>query len=320
MQDVRQQGVLSSLHSHPAGDTPETVCNASNARRGELVALREQRVNHPIQSRHADSDDLNGASPHRSGHYSGIHSEDRPRLTDEQRQQARRHTVQPQYGVEDDDALYETRSPNSARRYQVPATQGPQRVVRYHYQHVPPRQSRVQDRSPVQRQTQDRLRDPQPYPKRAVTHHQWHPLWYVGVTLFAVVIGITLLFAVGSWWRSYQEDQQYGRPRTSQCDAKVGHDDAHTPSHFIAVNLNKHIEVIELPGGDATKTKIYQGPTLIGDGQELTPITLEFRDVNGDGKPDMILHIGESRSVFINDTFNGMPQFRSAKSTDTVTL
>lgn len=109
---------------------------------------------------------------------------------------------------------------------------------------------------------------------------------------------------------------QYGRPRTAQYDVCVGHNDAHTPSHFLAVNLHKRIEIIEFPGGDATKARVYIGPTLIGDGEDLTPVTLEFRDVNGDGKPDMIVQIGDSRTVFINE--NG--QFRPSKPSDNITL
>jgi hypothetical protein len=39
---------------------------------------------------------------------------------------------------------------------------------------------------------------------------------------------------------------------------------------------------------------------LTGPGQDLTPVTLEFKDVNGDGKPDMIVKVQASRFVFIN--------------------
>jgi hypothetical protein len=85
-------------------------------------------------------------------------------------------------------------------------------------------------------------------------------------------------------------------------DAVVGHGDAAThPSHFIAVNLNRKVIVIELPGGDPSKALIYSGPTLVGDGQDLTPITLTFNDVNGDGKPDMEVHILDQVMVFLNN-------------------
>ncbi len=279
--------------------------------------MREQRVIDPTQTRRADSSDFNGALPHRAGHSTGIHPEDRPRLTDErqQRQQTRR-PVQYQFddGIEDD-AIYDTRSPSSARRYQMPVTQAPRTVVRYHHQQIPPRRSRTQDDvPPIQQQAPTHTTAPKA--ARAQTRREWHWLVYVGLTLIAGIV----LYVGGSlmlnWWHGYQDDLHYGRPRTYQSDARVGHNDTGTPSHFIAVNLNKQIEVIEFPGGDATKAKVCIGPTLVGDGQELTPVTVEFRDVNRDGKPDMILHIGESRIVFIND--NG--QFRPAKASDPIAL
>ena len=107
----------------------------------------------------------------------------------------------------------------------------------------------------------------------------------------------------------HQDDATYGRPRTYQVDAVVGHNDSPSnPSHFIFLNLNRQVIVTELPGGDTTHARIYNGPTLFGDGQDLTPITAEFKDVNGDGKPDMIVHIQDQRLVFINDGTQFRPQ------------
>jgi hypothetical protein len=134
--------------------------------------------------------------------------------------------------------------------------------------------------------------------------------------LIAVVVGMLmmalLVYAVsafGSWWQIHQNDATYGRPRTFQTDAVVGHNDSPSnPSHFIFLNLNRHVVIIELPGGDMAHARIYNGPTLFGDGQDLTPITAEFRDVNGDGKPDMIVHIQDQRLVFINDGTQFRPQ------------
>ncbi len=279
----------------------------------------KEQIGYPnAHTRRAQSTDFNGASPHRAGHSEGIHPEDRPRLTDEQR--PRQQTQRPvQYRYDDgteDDAIYNTHIPSSARRYPMPLIQGTQTIVRYHRQQVPPRRSRPQDAPPVAQQQQALAHTTAPKAKHTQERHQWHWLVYVGLTMFAgLVLYVGGSFVV-NWWHGYQDDMHYGRPRTYQCDAKVGHNDAHTPSHFIAVNLNKQVEVIEFPGGDATKAKVYIGPTLVGDVQELTPVTLEFRDVNRDGKPDMILHIGDSRVVFIND--NG--HFRPAKLSDPITL
>ena len=102
---------------------------------------------------------------------------------------------------------------------------------------------------------------------------------------------------------------QYGRPRTFQMDAVVGHQDSlSNPTHFIFLNLNRHIEVIELPGGDATHARIYPGPILFGDGQDLISVTAEVRDVNGDGKPDIIVHIQDQQLFLINDGTQFRPQ------------
>ena len=131
---------------------------------------------------------------------------------------------------------------------------------------------------------------------------EFHWLFYLGLVLLTMTLVWWALTAVSNWWQVTANDWQYGRPRTYQTDAVVGHNDStQHPSHFIALNLNGHIQVIEFPGGDSTKAKIYIGPVLNGAGQDLTPVTLEFKDVNSDGKPDMIVKVQDSRFVFIND-------------------
>jgi hypothetical protein len=144
-----------------------------------------------------------------------------------------------------------------------------------------------------------------------------HWLVFVGGAMLIMVIGWMVLSMFASWWQVTLDDWHYGRPRTYQVDQVVGHNDSPiNPSHFIALNLNSHIEIIEFPGGDATKARVYIGPTLIGSGQDLAAVTLDFRDVNGDGKLDMIVNVGGSHFVFIND--NGT--FRPARPTDNIQL
>ena len=142
--------------------------------------------------------------------------------------------------------------------------------------------------------------------------------------LLAVVLGMVVMAllaftfsALGSWWQLHQDDATYGRPRTFQTNAVVGHNDsAASPSHFIFINLNRHVVIIELPGGDSVHARIYNGPTLFGDGQDLIPITGEFRDVNGDGKPDMVVHIQDQQLIYINDG----TQFRPLQPGEQVNL
>jgi hypothetical protein len=151
----------------------------------------------------------------------------------------------------------------------------------------------------------------EPPPRRKV---HWSLIFGIGMVSMLVLwlIGTTAL----NFWSVTQDDLHYGRPRTFQIDQRVGHSDDTTPSHFIAVNLNRHIEVIEFPGGDATHAKVYFAMTLVGDGQDLAVVSLAFKDVNGDGKPDMIVTVNDTHAVFIND--NG--QFRSLKQGEQISF
>jgi len=129
-----------------------------------------------------------------------------------------------------------------------------------------------------------------------------HPLLYLGVGMITMLALWTLLTSAVSWWNTTWDDLHYGRPRTFQIDAYVGHNETTgIPSHFIAINLNGRIEIIEFPGGDGSKARIYLGPQLYGTEDDLIPVTLSFADVNGDHLPDMIIHFQSSRIVFIND-------------------
>src|SRR5260370_11857968 len=96
-----------------------------------------------------------------------------------------------------------------------------------------------------------------------------------------------LLSTTVSWWNTTWDDIHYGRPRTFQIDAFVGHNEAGgTPSHFIAINLNGRIEVIELPGGAGSKARIYLGPPLYASEDDLIPVTTIFLLLIADHRPD----------------------------------
>jgi hypothetical protein len=225
--------------------------------------------------------------------------------------------AQTPYDTEEDeyDDVWPTRMPNSARRYNLPTqqtvtTQRPHKRVVNVYDlppNIPPRRSRI---------TTEDYTAPALPPGQAQRGSHAHWLLFVGVGMIAMLALWMLGNLAVNWWNVTQDDWHYGRPRTFQIDARVGHNDDVTPSHFIAVNLNRHIIIIEFPGGDPTKAKDYLGPTLFGDGQDLTPVTLNFKDVNGDGKLDMIIHIQDQTFVFINDG----TQFRPLKPGELITL
>jgi hypothetical protein len=214
------------------------------------------------------------------------------------------------------DDVWPTRLPTSSRRYipmptqQAATRQGPRKRVVNVYDlppNIPPRRSRI---------TTEDYTAPALPPGQAQRRSHGHWLLFVGVGMIAMLALWVLGNLAVNWWNVTQDDWHYGRPRTFQIDARVGHNDDVTPSHFIAVNLNRHIIIIEFPGGDPTKAKDYLGPTLFGDGQDLTPVTLNFKDVNGDGKLDMIVHIQDQTFVFLNDG----AQFRPQKPGEHITL
>jgi hypothetical protein len=150
---------------------------------------------------------------------------------------------------------------------------------------------------------------------RTFTLTQAHPLLYLGLGMIAMLLLWTILSAVFAWVTITLDDLHYGRPRTFQMDAVVGHGDSPSnPSHFIALNLNRHIEIIEISGGDPSHTHLYSGPQLYGANDDLVPVTVKFVDVNGDHKPDMIITFAESRLVYINDGTSFRPLLPSERS------
>ncbi len=93
----------------------------------------------------------------------------------------------------------------------------------------------------------------------------------------------------------------------------VGHSDsAAHPSHFTFENLRGHIIIIELPGGNIAHAHIYGGPTIYTAGGDLVPVTGSFQDVNGDGKPDMVVTIGDGSNktqiIFLNNGTTFVPE------------
>ena len=105
------------------------------------------------------------------------------------------------------------------------------------------------------------------------------------VALLAVLLGQALL----SWSATTWDDLHYGRPRTAQVDAFVGHEAGHTPSHFLVLNLHGHIEILELLGGDPTHTKLYLGPQIGGTEADLVPVTIQFVPSQRPQHPDMLV-------------------------------
>ena len=138
-------------------------------------------------------------------------------------------------------------------------------------------------------------------PKSEVGVPARHVAMVAGAALSLLALYVVASMAV-EWVQIKLDDLQYGRPRTMQMDAYVGHSEAEgIPSHFIAMNLNRRVTILELPGGDSTKVTTIVGPYLFGHGEDLTPVQLNARDVNGDGSADLIVSVKNEQLVYLND-------------------
>src|SRR5438552_9642013 len=139
-----------------------------------------------------------------------------------------------EYDFEEDDSYYTERPRTSTRRYTQPRQQviqrGNKRIVIHN----------------------------EPPPKR---HMHWSFILGFGMILaLALWIGASEALA---WWNNHQLDSLYGMPRTYQTDAIVyPSDTSDHPSHYIFLNLNGTVMIVELPHGDPTHAKIYKGNML----------------------------------------------------------
>ncbi len=137
------------------------------------------------------------------------------------------------------------------------------------------------------------------------------PWYFYASTTLAGILLLYIVVNIGSSWIQHtRDDWTYGNPRTYQTDANVGHGTSQAPmSHFLVENLNGQVIVIEIPGGEPGKAHIYQITTL-AQGSIDTPVTVSFKDINADGKLDMLVSIGEPDSpLFVVFLFNNGQTF-----------
>ena len=125
-----------------------------------------------------------------------------------------------------------------------------------------------------------------------------HPLVLVGVGMLVTVLVLLVSQVVVPWAMKTADDLHYGYPRTTQVDHSVGHEQGRTPSHFVAMNLQGQITVVELPGGNLTGAQLLVGPRLLGPGADLAPVRLDF--VGEKKHPDLVMTVQSVQVRFRN--------------------
>jgi hypothetical protein len=125
-----------------------------------------------------------------------------------------------------------------------------------------------------------------------------HPLVLVGVGMLVTVLVLLVSQVVVPWGMKTADDVHYGYPRTTQEDHYVGHEQAGMPSHFVAMNLQGQITVVELPGGNLKGAQLLVGPRLLGKGADLAPVRLDF--VGEKKHPDLVVVVQSVQVRFHN--------------------
>jgi len=244
------------------------------------------------------------------------------RITTRQPQLRSQRPVQPDIDEEEIvEEVYPPRLPTSARRYNAGYDISDEEVyeqgnTRLHVRYVDIPKRRQSQLPPAphlkQSQRQPVYEDGKTQSRAVHPRRKLHWLFFAGLAMIIMLVGWTAINLFGTWWQMHQDDVTYGTPRTFQLDAIVGHnnDSQTSPTHFIAENLHDKIIVVEIPAGDIGKARTY-AITALAAGSELTPVTIELRDLNADGKPDLLVHIGDPGNVFTVILFNNGTQFVS---------
>ncbi|RRR67780.1 MAG: hypothetical protein EI684_18465 [Candidatus Viridilinea halotolerans] len=118
------------------------------------------------------------------------------------------------------------------------------------------------------------------------------------IAAVALYLGVSLIVERGRVWT---DDLRYGRPRTTHLAGFVGHsaESAGHPTRFIALNLERQVVILELPGGEAAQVRHLPGPYLFGAHEDLTPVLLTLRDVDGDEQDDLVATIRNEEIVYL---------------------
>ncbi len=138
--------------------------------------------------------------------------------------EARKLPKEDAYDVADEDDKYVSRGHSSARRYNQPIERDTLDDV------MSPKGTLIQRRRSSMKPNTGNGMASKAFAAPMTGSPIGSRLAHKGLPLMAILLGMLMmaLLAVGlsafvSWWRVHQDDVQYGRPRTFQMDAVVGH-------------------------------------------------------------------------------------------------
>ena len=158
------------------------------------------------------------------------------------------------------------------------------------------RRSAATKAQPTQTRRKTYIPEEKPLPnrrQRRLDLNHFHPMFWVGLTLF----GLMVLYYLGSlaydaWVLSLSDPAMYGPAHGSVVEII----DGNQVSYAHGINDHGHIEMIVIPQDSPQKARIYLGPQDVPTNIE---VDLEIMDLNKDGHPDIIEHLeGNPSSLF----------------------
>ncbi len=153
--------------------------------------------------------------------------------------------------------------------------------------------------------------EPEPGRLRSRSKRRVGGLAVFGLGMLVMIALVTAASAISQHQQAAAEMQAFNQPVITEQFHVVGHnhDSASSPSYFEFINLQGRVLIVELPAGDASKAMIYTGPQILGQQAYTQQITGAFEDVNGDGRVDLVVSVGNQQQMtFLNTGTKFVPQ------------
>jgi hypothetical protein len=153
--------------------------------------------------------------------------------------------------------------------------------------------------------------EPEPGRPRFRSKRRGRGLAVFGLGMLVMIALVTAASAISQHQQAAAEMQAFNQPIITEAFYVVGHnhDSASRPSYFEFINLQGRVLIIELPAGDPAKAMVYTGPQILGESAYTQQVTGEFRDLNGDGRVDLIVTVGgQQQMILLNTGTKFVPQ------------
>ncbi len=153
-----------------------------------------------------------------------------------------------------------------------------------------PDTSQDEEIAPSTRTGRTRVQPATPYDQQP-PRKEWHPLVWIGLTLFGMWLFWIVTTVALSFWATHVTDPgTYGPTHGTVITVVLGGGDSETqPSKLIAINNSGRIEIMKLLANDPKKAQIITGPDLVKAGFS-DPVNAEVSLSAGKGSVQVTIY------------------------------